>query len=140
MATDALSLAFAALADPTRRMLLARLAQGATSVNELAAPFDMSTPAVSKHLKVLERAGLVETGRLAQARPRRLVAQPLQAAAQWLEVYRPLWEARLDRLDGYVRELKAAREQGGNGPPGAKRPGRAGAPPRSPNPPRKKRS
>ncbi len=110
MALDSLSLAFGALADPTRRAILARLAAtGEATLGQLAEPFDMSSPAVSKHLKVLERAGLVEVGRLAQSRPRRLAAQPLQEATEWLEHYRPFWEARLDRLDDYVRTLKAAR-------------------------------
>jgi DNA-binding transcriptional ArsR family regulator len=111
MALDTLSLAFAALSDPTRRAILARLASGEATVGQLAEPFDMSSPAISKHLKVLERAGLVETSRQAQSRPRRLVAQPLQQATDWLEHYRPFWEAKLDRLDDYVRELKLAREK-----------------------------
>jgi DNA-binding transcriptional ArsR family regulator len=112
MAIDTLSLAFGALSDPTRRAILARLAAaGEATVGELAAPFDMSSPAISKHLKVLERAGLVEAGRQAQSRPRRLVAQPLQEATEWLERYRPFWDAKLDRLDEYVRELKAARDR-----------------------------
>jgi len=111
VAIDKLSLAFGALSDPTRRAILARLAaSGEATVGELAEPFDMSSPAISKHLKVLERAGLVETGRQAQSRPRRLVAQPLQEATEWLERYRPFWDAKLDRLDEYVRELKAARD------------------------------
>ena len=110
MPTDALSLAFAALADPTRRAILARLAaDGEATVATLARPFDMSSPAVSKHLKVLERAGLVEVGRQAQSRPRRLVARPLGEASEWLAHYRPYWESTLDHLDDYVRELKAAR-------------------------------
>lgn len=110
LAVDTLSLAFAALSDPTRRAILARLASGEATVGELAQPFDMTSPAISKHLKVLERAGLVQAGRQAQSRPRRLVAEPLQAATEWLEHYRPFWEAKFDRLDEYVRELKAARE------------------------------
>ncbi|HEY4066018.1 MAG TPA: metalloregulator ArsR/SmtB family transcription factor [Burkholderiaceae bacterium] len=110
MALDTLSLAFGALADPTRRAILARLATTEhATVAELAEPFAMSAPAVSKHLKVLERAGLIETGRLAQARPRRLVVRPLKEATDWLEHYRPFWETKLDRLDDYVRELKATR-------------------------------
>ena len=110
MQTDPLSLAFAALADPTRRAILARLAaDGEATVATLAQPFDMSSPAVSKHLKVLERAGLVEVGRHAQARPRRLVATPLAEASAWLAHYRPYWESTLDHLDDYVRELKAER-------------------------------
>jgi DNA-binding transcriptional ArsR family regulator len=111
VAIDSLSLTFAALSDPTRRAILARLASGAATVGELAEPFDMSSPAISKHLKVLERAGLVEAGRLAQSRPRRLQPAPLQAATAWLEHYRPFWEASFDRLGEYVAELKAAREK-----------------------------
>ena len=111
MSTDPLSLAFGALADPTRRAILARLAAtGEASVAMLAEPFDMSSPAISKHLKVLERAGLVEVGRNAQSRPRRLVARPLAEATEWLAHYRPFWESTLDHLDDYVRELKAERE------------------------------
>lgn len=110
MPTDSLSLAFGALADPTRRAILARLAAtGSASVAALAEPFDMSSPAISKHLKVLERAGLVEVGRSAQSRPRRLVAKPLAEATEWLAHYRPFWESTLDHLDDYVRELKAER-------------------------------
>ena len=110
MQTDPLSLAFAALADPTRRAILAKLAAGGeASVATLAEPFAMSSPAISKHLKVLERAGLVEVGRNAQSRPRRLVAKPLAEASEWLAHYRPFWESTLDHLDDYVRELKAER-------------------------------
>ena len=97
---------FAALADPTRRAILARLARGEASVTELAEPFDMSLPAISKHLKVLERAGLVARSRAAQSRPCRLVARPLEQAVQWLERYRRHWEDSLDRLDEYLRELQ----------------------------------
>ena len=111
MPADPLSLAFGALADPTRRAILARLAAtGEASVAMLAEPFAMSSPAISKHLKVLERAGLVEVGRNAQSRPRRLVARPLAEATEWLAHYRPFWESTLDHLDDYVRELKAGRE------------------------------
>ena len=111
MPTDSLSLAFGALADPTRRAILAKLAEtGEATVAMLAEPFDMSSPAISKHLKVLERAGLVESSRQAQSRPRRLVATPLAQASEWLAHYRPFWESTLDHLDDYVRELKAARE------------------------------
>ncbi len=110
MSTDPLSLAFGALADPTRRAILAKLAEtGEATVAMLAEPFDMSSPAVSKHLKVLERAGLVESSRQAQSRPRKLVARPLAEASEWLAHYRPFWESTLDHLDDYVRELKAAR-------------------------------
>ena len=105
--TDRLSATFAALADPTRRAILARLALGDTSVSELAEPFAMSLPAVSKHLKVLERAGLITRGRDAQMRPCRIDARALQEADEWLEEYRRLWEDRLDRLDDYLRVLQA---------------------------------
>ena len=105
--SDHLSATFAALADPTRRAILARLASGERSVTELAEPFDMSLPAVSKHLRVLERAGLIARGREAQWRPCRLEAGPLKDVADWAERYRHIWEARLDRLDDYLRELKA---------------------------------
>src|SRR3954470_2557972 len=107
MAADPLSLTFAALADPTRRAILARLISGECSVTELAEPFDMTMPAVSKHLRVLERAGLIARGREAQWRPCRLEAAPLKDVAEWAERYRHLWEARLDRLDGYLRQLQA---------------------------------
>lgn len=107
MAADRLSATFAALADPTRRAILARLVQGETSLTELAEPFDMSLPAVSKHLKVLERAGLVQRGREAQWRPARLDAGPLRDITEWLEPYRRLWEARFDRLEAYLAELQA---------------------------------
>jgi DNA-binding transcriptional ArsR family regulator len=107
MSTDALSATFAALADPTRRAILARLALGETSVTELAEPFAMSMPAVSKHLKVLERAGLIARGRAAQWRPCRIEAQALKPVDEWLENYRRLWEERFDRLDDYLRELQA---------------------------------
>ena len=106
---DQLSSTFAALADPTRRAILARLALGETSVSELAKPFEMSMPAVSKHLKVLERAGLIARGREAQWRPSRLEAGPLKEAASWIEEYRRFWEQTLDRLDKYLREIETAR-------------------------------
>lgn len=105
MTADHLSATFAALADPTRRAILARVATGETSVSELARPFDMSLPAVSKHLKVLERAGLIVRGREAQWRPCRLKAEPLKDAARWIEGYREHWEQRLDRLDAYLHKL-----------------------------------
>ena len=106
MSTDRLSVTFAALADPTRRAIIARLAAGKSSVTELAAPFEMSLPAISKHLKVLERAGLVARGREAQWRPCSLKAGPLKEAADWVEHYRQFWEQSLDRLDEYLRELQ----------------------------------
>lgn len=106
-APDLLSNTFSALADPTRRAILARLASGETTVTELARPFDMSLPAVSKHLKVLERAGLIARGREAQWRPCRLEAGRLREVADWVEHYRRFWEESFDRLDDYLRELKA---------------------------------
>ena len=102
---DPLSATFAALADPTRRAILARVSTGETSVGELAAPFDMSLPAVSKHLKVLERAGLIVRGREAQWRPCKLKADPLKDAASWIDEYRHHWENRLDELEGYLETL-----------------------------------
>src|ERR671931_2050649 len=105
-ATDTLSATFAALADPTRRAILARLATGEASVTELAAPFDMSLPAVSKHLKVLERAGLIARGRERQWRPARLEARPLKEVAEWAQAYRQFWEETYDRLDEYLEELQ----------------------------------
>lgn len=107
MAVDHLSATFAALADPTRRAILARLSLGETSVSELAEPFEISLPAVSKHLKVLERAGLVARGREAQWRPCRIDAGPLREVADWLEHYRQFWEQSLDRLDEYLKELQS---------------------------------
>ena len=107
MDADRLSATFAALADPTRRAILARLAAGEQSVTDLAEPFDMSLPAVSKHLRVLERAGLIARGRDAQKRPCRLEPAPLKAVAEWAERYRALWEGRLDRLDDYLKQLTA---------------------------------
>ena len=112
---------FAALADPTRRAILARLAQGEASVMELAAPFDMSQPAISKHLKVLERAGLVARGRDAQRRPRRLVAEPLAQASEWLARYREFWEGSFQRLDALLDEMKAITPPAGK-PPGSPQP------------------
>lgn len=107
MQQDQLSSTFAALADPTRRAILARLASGEASVTQLAEPFKMSMPAVSKHLKVLERANLIARGREAQWRPCRLEAAPLKEIADWIEHYRRFWEQSFDRLDDYLRELKA---------------------------------
>ncbi|MDB5816277.1 MAG: ArsR family transcriptional regulator [Rhodocyclales bacterium] len=107
MSSDRLSTTFAALADPTRRAILARLASGETSVTELAAPFEMSLPAVTKHLKVLQRAGLITQGRQAQWRPCKLEAKPLRDVSDWVEQYRQFWEQRLDRLEEYLRELQA---------------------------------
>jgi DNA-binding transcriptional ArsR family regulator len=109
-ATDHLSATFAALSDPTRRAILARLSSGEATVTELAEPFTMSLPAVSKHLKVLERAGLIAKGREAQWRPCRLDAGPLKEVADFTEHYRRFWEESLDRLDDYLRELQGARE------------------------------
>jgi DNA-binding transcriptional ArsR family regulator len=109
---DLLNTTFSALADPTRRAILQRLAAGEATVGELAAPFDMSLPAVSKHLKVLERAGLIERGREAQWRPCRLRAEPLKAATDWMEQYREHWEQSLDRLDAYLRTLESEGEEG----------------------------
>ena len=108
MPADTLSATFAALADPTRRAILARLASGETSVTELAAPFEMSQPAVSKHLKILERAGLISVGQEAQRRPRRLEGKPLAEASAWLEQYRAAWEASFERLDGLLEEMQRA--------------------------------
>ena len=109
---DPLSSTFAALADPTRRAILARLALGEASVKDLSAPFDMTQPAISKHLRVLEAAGLVEQGRQAQWRPRRLRAEPLRDIADWVSQYRRHWEESFQRLDAYLREVKPAQEQG----------------------------
>ena len=106
MKADSLTSTFAALADPTRRAILARLSSGEASVTELAAPFEMSLPAISKHLKVLERAGLIARGRDAQWRPCRLTADPLKDAVDWLEHYREFWEQSFDRLEDHLRELQ----------------------------------
>jgi DNA-binding transcriptional ArsR family regulator len=113
MASDHLSTTFAALADPTRRAILARLVSGGASVTELAEPFDMSLPAISKHLKVLERAGLIARGREAQWRPCRLEAGPLKDVADWAQHYRRFWEESFDRLDDYLRELKSKEKKHG---------------------------
>ena len=114
MPEDRLSVTFAALADPTRRAILARLALGETSVGELAEPFAMSLPAVSKHLKVLERAGLISRSRAAQWRPCKLEAGPLKELSGWLEHYRRFWDESFDRLDAYLRQLQG--NGGGDGP------------------------
>jgi DNA-binding transcriptional ArsR family regulator len=111
MPTDQLSTTFAALADPTRRAILARLALGECSVKELARPFDMTLPAVSTHLKVLEKAGLISRGKEAQWRPRTLKAGGLKEADDWLEQYRQFWEERLDRLDEYLHDLQRERKK-----------------------------
>jgi len=110
--SDRLSTTFAALADPTRRAILARLTSGQTSVTELAEPHDMSLPAISKHLRVLERSGLIERSRNAQWRPCRLKAAPMKEAVDWLEDYRRHWEERLDRLDAYLKELQNQKPKG----------------------------
>jgi DNA-binding transcriptional ArsR family regulator len=113
MPADTLTATFAALADPTRRAILARLIEGQASVNEIAEPFDMSLPAVSKHLKVLEHAGLIERAREAQWRPCRLSAGPLKQVADWTEPYRRFWEESLDRLDEYLHELQTKEKKHG---------------------------
>jgi len=113
MSSDRLSTTFAALADPTRRAILARLASGVASVTELAEPFEMSLPAVSKHLKVLERAGLIARGRKAQSRPSRLQPGPLKNIAGWLDGYRRFWEEGFDRLNDYLRELQTKEKKNG---------------------------
>jgi DNA-binding transcriptional ArsR family regulator len=110
VSSDRLDATFAALADPTRRAILSRLASGEASVTELAEPFAMSQPAISKHLKVLERAGLVSRGRDAQRRPRRLEARPLAVATEWLERYRRFWEGNFQRLDAVLNELKSVQK------------------------------
>lgn len=112
MDAHALDAAFAALADPTRRAILARLAQGETSVSELARPFDMSLPAVSKHVRVLEQAGLISRSRVAQKRPCKLEPEALKNVDDWLARYRALWEARFDRLEAYVTQLQAKTDSG----------------------------
>jgi len=113
MLTGQLDRTFSALSDPTRRAIVERLADGEASVTELAAPFSMSLPAVSKHLKVLEKAGLISRGRKAQWRPCRLEPEPLKEASEWLEEYRRLWEERLDRLDEYLRTLQGKEQNDG---------------------------
>ena len=122
MLADPLSSTFAALADPTRRAILARLSKGETSVSELAKPFAMTLPAVTKHLKVLQRAGLISQSRRAQWRPCRLEPAPLRHVAAWVEQYRQMWEQRLDRLEDYLDELQQ---------PSASKPKRSPRPPRS---------
>lgn len=112
MVADQLTTTFAALADPTRRAILSRLSKGERSVLELAEPFEMTLPAISKHLKVLEKAGLIERSRAAQYRPCKLNAKPLREAAKWVEQYRQFWEARLDRLDDYLAELQGKKKRG----------------------------
>jgi DNA-binding transcriptional ArsR family regulator len=132
MSADPLSATFAALADPTRRAILARLASGQASVTELAQPFDVTLPAITKHLKVLERAGLVARSREAQWRPCRLQPQPLRAVADWVQQYRTMWEQRLDRLEDYLRELHfadatpavATKKKTASHPSRARKPGR----------------
>jgi DNA-binding transcriptional ArsR family regulator len=126
MNADTLSLTFAALADPTRRAILERLASGHAVVKDLVQPFGMSSPAISKHLRVLERAGLVEQGRQAQWRPRRLLGRPLKEAADWLLAYRPFWEAQFDRMDQVLEQMKKAEAQ----PPPPPAPKARKAPPR----------
>ena len=118
MPSDHLSATFAALADPTRRAILARLASGECSVTQLAQPFEMSMPAVSKHLRVLERAGLIARRREAQWRPCRIEARRLKEVADWTERYRHIWEQRLDRLDAYLQELQAKEKKHGRKPRG----------------------
>jgi len=113
MSPDHLSSTFAALADPTRRAILARLASGAASVTELAEPFDMSLPAISKHLKVLENAGLIARGRDAQRRPCQLTAGPLKDVVDWLEHYRPFWEQSFERLDEYLHKVQRKEKKHG---------------------------
>ena len=112
MIADQLTHTFSALADPTRRAILVRLSKGERSVSELAQPFEMTLPAISKHLKVLEKAGLIERSRAAQYRPCKLNAKPLREAAQWVEQYRQFWDERFDRLDDYLAELQGKTVQG----------------------------
>jgi DNA-binding transcriptional ArsR family regulator len=112
MMQDRFDTTFAALADPTRRAILARLAEGEATVNELAAPFHLTQPSISKHLKVLERAGLISRGRAAQTRPCRLETGPLQMIAEWVEAYRHLWEDSFDRLDAHLKSARPAKRKG----------------------------
>src|SRR3979490_313784 len=112
MSPDSLNRAFAALAHPTRRAIIARLASGETMVNELAQPFDIAQPSISKHLKVLERAGLISRGRAAQTRPGRLEGAPLQEVANWVEAYRNLWVESFDRLDAFLQSTKPTKTKG----------------------------
>lgn len=121
MNSDELNRAFAALADPTRRAILARLASGEATVNQLAEPFDMTQPSISKHLKVLEQAGLISRGRAAQTRPCRLEPAPLQQIAQWVGMYTSLWEASFDRLDAFLQAPQADQPLSPN--PAARAPG-----------------
>ncbi len=130
MSSDPLSATFAALADPTRRAIIARLARGETTVTELSKPFDMSGPAISKHLKVLENAGLITRSREAQWRPCKIEPQALKSLDEWLDQYRQFWEQRLDRLEDYLRELQGLPPQRPKGPRG----------PRNPKPPKGKKS
>lgn len=130
MSSDPLSATFAALADPTRRAIIARLARGETTVTELSKPFDMSGPAISKHLKVLENAGLITRSREAQRRPCKIEPQALKSLDEWLDQYRQFWEQRLDRLEDYLRELQGLPPQRPKGPRG----------PRNPKPPKGKKS
>jgi DNA-binding transcriptional ArsR family regulator len=111
MTADQLSATFAALADPTRRAILARLAEGEATVTELAQPFRVSLPAISRHLKVLERAGLISRDRAAQFRPSRLRAEPLEEATAWIETHREMWESRIDRLDEHLKELQKGKRK-----------------------------
>lgn len=127
MSPDELSTTFAALADPTRRAILARLTHGEASVTELAEPFDISLPAISKHLKVLERAGLIARGREAQWRPARLEAGPLKDVADWLESYRDFWEERFERLEDYLRQIQAEEKRLGVSEADEARHGQSGA-------------
>ncbi|MDC0708700.1 metalloregulator ArsR/SmtB family transcription factor [Stigmatella sp. ncwal1] len=121
MQTDTLSRTFAALADPTRRAILARLSKGEAAVTELAAPFDISLPAVTKHLKVLERAGLITRSREAQWRPCTLAATPLREVSDWVGQYREHWEQRLDRLESYLKTLQANQKQSDEAKKGRRR-------------------